>query len=333
MSSAQRAVVRFAIGLLFLASTSLIHAKEPPTSPCPKSVPGKPNWFRGFWVPRPSGKLAVHVDVTASDIDCTGLPTEITVPNRQVVTLDITYPTEYTCTTTLSESATTSSNTAADLIAAFAKAGVIPFIAFAPSTSVKNEKKFTRDLPPLSSEVMTAAVKCEDKSQSRTLVQNIKITYQNPPHISASVGLVIARGVPAYGVKTAVTGTNNGVITTQSTVAVTSLPAAQVVPFTFANIYWAGSPDRHIDSQIGLGVNPNLSTPRIEFFASPLAFAWHDVYLSPGLHIGEHEQLANGFNLGDVLPNGVSKAPINWKFYVGFGFSLSYNLHPLVKGK
>jgi hypothetical protein len=287
---------------------------------------GTPDWwFRGIHGSKP---LLVRVTVEASDIDCTGLPAEITVPNRQAVTLDITYPQDYDCSTTLAESAVTSSSPVPDLIAAFTKLGVIGAVAFAPTGT----KEFKRDLPPLSSEVMTAAVQC--KGSGRTLAQSVKITYQNPSRVTASVGLVIARGVSSYGAKTAVTGMgSNGVVTTQSTVAITSLPGAQVVPFTFANIYWMGSQTKHIDSQIGFGVNPNLSTPRVEFFASPLAFAWHDAYLSPGIHIGEHEEIANGFRLGNILPSGVSKIPIRWKFYAGFGFSLSYNLHPLIKGK
>jgi hypothetical protein len=272
----------------------------------------------------------VKVNVEPSEIDCTGLPAEITVPNRQVVTLNVVYPQDYTCATTLAESPVISSSPVPELIAALAKLGAIAPFGFAAEST---KKEFARDLPALSSAAMTATVKCQDKTKTATSIQSVKITYQNPPRVTGSVGLVTARGVPSYGVKTTDTGTVNGVITTQNTVAITALPAAQVIPFTFANIYWIGSQTMHIDSQIGFGVNPNLSTPRAELFASPLAFVWHDVYLSPGLHIGEHENIANNFSLGGVLPNGVSKIPINWKWYGGFGFSLSYNIHPLVKGK
>ena len=106
-----------------------------------------------------------------------------------------------------------------------------------------------------------------------------------------------------------------------------------MVPFSFANIRYIGSRTTHFDFQIGFGVNPNLSTPRVEFFTSPFALAWHDVYLSPGIYIGEHEVITNGFALGQVLPNNVNKIPINFNFGAKFGFSLSYNLHSLVGGK
>jgi len=325
MSMSRVTAVWLPLTIFVVTLSSIVQAQS---NPCPKGVPAKPNWFRGFWVPRPKGKLLVSIEVPTSDIDCTSLPMELTVPNKQEITLDITYPAAYACATTLSENPAATSNPAQDLIAAFSKAGVLPFAAMVTTAP----KKYTRDLPALSSEVLTATVTCKGE-KDRTLVQKVNITYQNPPRVTASAGMVIARGVASYGVKTMVTGTSNGIVTTQNTVAVTSLPSAQVVPFTFANIYLVGSPSKHIDAQLGFGVNPNLSTPRIEFFASPFTFSWHDVYLSPGIHIGEHEQLTNGFAVGNVLPNGVGKTPINWKFYAGFGFSLSYNLHPLVKGK
>jgi hypothetical protein len=80
--------------------------------------------------------------------------------------------------------------------------------------------------------------------------------------------------------------------------------------------------------QFGVGLNPNLSSTKLEFFASPLALSWHDVYFSPGIHIGQHENLANAFAVGDIVPNG-SKVPTSFKYFSGFGFSISYNLHPI----
>jgi len=306
------------------------------TLACPKTVPvnPKPNWFAG------SGTVTVSVAIQPSDIGCTGKPAEVRVPNNQTVRLHVTYPNNYACSTTLEESKPGSQNPAQDLITAFSKLGVFGY-DFVKSTPIP-DKEFDRALPPLKNTVMTAAVQCKASDGSKptpgdqnqpVLIQKIAITYQNPPRVTASAGFVLAPGVKSYGVKTTNTGTGSGgVINVRNTVAVTGSPSAQVVPFAFANVYLIGSPKTHIDAQFGFGVNPNLSTAKPEFFASPFAFSWHDVYLSPGVHIGQHEEVMNGFALGDVLPNGV-KVPVKFKYFAGFGFSVSYNLHPLVTGK
>jgi hypothetical protein len=147
-----------------------------------------------------------------------------------------------------------------------------------------------------------------------------------------SAGLVVStQGVKSYGIKTIQTGVgSNGVVTSQTSIAVTGSSSAQVIPFSFVNLYLYGSRKLNISTQFGLGVNPNLSSPRIEFFAAPLAIGWHDFYFSPDVHIGQHEVLTGGFSVGEIT-SGLSKAPITWGYRGGFGFSLSYNLKPLVK--
>jgi len=329
MCSRRLTLLLLCLAFLQLSSVSSLHATD---QTCAKSTSVKQNWFRGFWTPKPSDKaIRITVDISASTISCTALPIQLTVPNNQKVDVKInSSANDDSCPVKLVETPPPPpANAITDLIGAFAKVG--PLFAKTPPPPP------TFSLPSLKSEVMTATVTCTDSktvpNTSIQKIQSIAITYQNPPRLTASLGFVVAGGVQSFGVKTSVTGTNNGVVTTQNTVAVTSLPSAQVVPFSFANIYLIGSQKKHIDAQLGFGVNPNLSTAKVEFFASPFAFSWHDVYLSPGIHIGEHEQLANGFNVGDVLPSGISKTPINWKFFAGFGFSVSYNLHPLVGGK
>jgi hypothetical protein len=116
-----------------------------------------------------------------------------------------------------------------------------------------------------------------------------------------------------------------------NTVAVTGSPAGQVIPFGLVNIFYSGSRLFNINAQLGVGVNPNLSSARVEYFASPFAIGWHDVYISPGFHVGQHEEIAGGFGVGQITPSGLSKVPLKWGYYTGFGFSISYNLKPLVK--
>src|SRR6202040_3983751 len=96
---------------------------------------------------------------------------------------------------------------------------------------------------------------------------------------------------------------NGGVVNTQTSIAVTGTPRVQFIPFSFVNLYVAGSRTLNLGPQMGIGVNPNLSTPRVEFFASPISVGWHDFYFSPGFHIGQHERLTGGFSVGDLTPS------------------------------
>jgi hypothetical protein len=62
----------------------------------------------------------------------------------------------------------------------------------------------------------------------------------------------------------------------------------------------------------------------------PVALSWKDIYFAPGVHFGQHEVLSGEFAVGDIV-NGLSKAPTIWGRRGHFGFSLSYNIKPLVK--
>lgn len=156
-------------------------------------------------------------------------------------------------------------------------------------------------LPPRSNLVVTVTITCGNKDD-KFPTQSIKITYQNPPGLTISGGFLVAPGVQSFGIKTITTGTNSsGVDVTQSSIAVTGNPTVQVVPFGFANIYLHGSRRKNLSVQLGIGANPNLSSARLEFFTSPFAFMWKDIYFSPGVHIGQHEVLSGGFKVGDVV--------------------------------
>jgi hypothetical protein len=185
-------------------------------------------------------------------------------------------------------------------------------------------------LPAQSNKVVSIDATC-NTTAGRKSTQNVRITYQSPPRVAVSTGLVIAPGVNSYGIKTIQTGVDSGgVVTTQNQVAITGSPAGQVIPFGLVNIFYSGSRRLNFNAQLGVGVNPNLSSARVEFFASPFAIGWHDVYISPGFHIGQHEEIAGGFSPGQLAPSSL-KLPLKWGYYTGFGFSISYNLKPLVK--
>src|SRR5258708_4804162 len=304
--------------------------------PCYASVKNPPKTLNGFWNPKPRNKF----DSTAEDrvsvtigfdkpdqqlpFNCTGEPLEITVPNGQIVNLwQNNWPPS--CKPTLTIVPAVTDSPVSDLLTMATKIGAFGLDA----------TTYFYELPPLKNKILTVAVDCDsvevpNSSAKVKLSQTVKIIYQNPPRVTVSAGLLVTGGFKSYGIQTTKTGTSStGVATTQSTIAITGSPSAQVVPFSFANLFWSGSRKLNLSTQFALRVNPNLSSLRIEFFAAPIAFSWHDIYFAPGVHIGQHEILKVGFLVGDVTT--LSKAPTGWGYRGGFGFSLSYSLKPLVK--
>jgi hypothetical protein len=341
--------MRYAARLVFIFAISLVighfaaaQAPTPDPQQQPRSVPEKsykfpcyamaehtPKTFNGFWTPEPNTNDNELVTVTIgfltpdSDfpVDCVGEPLEITVPNDQIVKLVATNWSVGKCVPTLTITPAVADSPVAELLAIAAKGGILGV-----DTSSK-----VYGLPKLKNKVLAVTVVCT-LTDSRKLTQSVKITYQNPPRIAVSAGLVVSTlGVRSFSIKTTQTGVgSNGVVTTQNSIAQHGPSLAEVVPFSSVNLYWSGSRKLNLSSQVGLGVDPNLSTPRVEFFVAPIAVAWHDFYFSPGIHFGQHEILTGGFSVGEVV-TGLTKAPIAFRYHAGLGFSLSYNLKPLVK--
>jgi len=324
--------VRHHLLLLIIVSSVSLFAQQEQQNAKPLACYSKkdaPKVFWGFWNPKPSTKpVTVTIqfnkpDAPADNLDCVGEPLEITVPNGQKVTLN-TYYDKNECSTsgtTVSITRATTDVPVSDILSLAVKAGVFGFDAIGRSY----------DLAPQTNKIVSIDATCNG-GLGRKSTQNVKITYQNPPRVAVSTGLVVAHGVKSYGVNTSNTGVGTGgVVTTQNTVAVTGSPAGQVIPFGLVNIYYSGSRVLNFNAQLGIGVNPNLSSAKVEYFASPFAFGWHDVYISPGFHIGQHEDIAGGFGIGQTVPSGF-KVPLKWQYYTGFGVSISYNLKPLIKG-
>jgi hypothetical protein len=290
--------------------------------PCGANAKNLPGTFSGFWTPKPHGIGEVEVRFETLDsnkkLSCTGEPLEITVPNGQAINLTE-YGWDASCKPTLAISPALADNPVGDLLTMATKLGSLGLDA----------QGYIYELPKLRNKILTITVECTPAGYKQTQV--VKITYQNPPRLAVSGGLLVStHGVKSYGIQTVKTGTGaGGVATTQSSIAVTGSSSAQVIPFGFANLYWLGTRKLNLSTQFGVGVNPNLSTARVEYFAAPVAFAWKDFYFAPGVHIGQHEVLTGGFAVGDITT--LSKPPIKWGYKGSLGFSLSYNLKPLVK--
>lgn len=285
--------------------------------PCSASPDRKLKNFYSFWRWKDqTPPLKVTVKFDKPGFGCVGEPLEITVPNDQKVSLvPGTWPTGCFSTTSIAPAPTDS-----------AIPNIVSIIGGIHGAAAVT----AQPLPTLKNKVLTVNVEC-DVSQQLKQTQIIKITYQNPPRIAVSGGFLVSPGVKSYGIKTTDTGVGaNGLANVQNAIAVTNNPTAQVVPFSLVNLYLAGSRTLNLSSQVGVGVNPNLSSAKIEFFAAPVALAFKDFYFAPGIHFGQHEVLTGGFAVGDVVPSGF-KPPIKWGIRGSFGFSISYNLKPLVK--
>src|SRR5262249_18448134 len=124
-----------------------------------------------------------------------------------------------------------------DLIAMWSKIGVIPFTEL-----TKQPFKETVQLPPLKNKVLNLTATCPSASSPVKFTQTAKITYQNPPRLALSGGILLAPGVNSFGIKTTKTGIGTGgVVTTQNSITESGGSSVQVIPFAFSNIYYAGS--------------------------------------------------------------------------------------------
>ena len=142
-------------------------------------------------------------------------------------------------------------------------------------------RQFPVNLPALTNLKATISVSC--KSADGTPVappRTITITYQNMSPVSASAGAIVSLlGSKTYGIVTSETSVTNGIVSSQYAIGVTSSSTIQLVPVAFLNTYVFGNRNKHIDLQTGLGINPNGSKTRVEYFIGP-ALAWHGVYLA-----------------------------------------------------
>jgi hypothetical protein len=328
--------------------------KPPDLFSCYAHEKNAPPTFSSFWDPKalnspdkqPIVTIGFNDDKSKFPYDCVGDPLQITVPNGQIVQI-VAENWMNKCVPTATLNRAVPDSVVADLLAL---AGKIGAFGVAPTEGPYQQPHFA--LPAFRNKVLSLTVVCSiasikgDASKGdadggdasggdanlHKLTQTVTITYQNPPRVAVSAGILVStEGVKSYTILTTKTGVNSsGVATTQNSIGLSGDSSAQVVPFGFANLYLAGTRKLNLSAQFGVGVNPNLSTAKVEFFAAPVALAWHDFYIAPGIHFGQHENLTGGFALGDVV-TGLSKAPIGWHYNTGFAVSLSYNLQPLVK--
>jgi len=270
----------------------------------------------------------ITISISMAGNPCLTLPVFLNVPNNQAIQLNVTPHADkdgnedQKCTTT---------ETVAQLPEQDFGAIIEKFLAGALAAhglieTPKQAEQLSISLPPLSNEKATISVSCMASGDAPVVPKKtITITYQNMPPVSASAGAIVSLlGNKTYGVVTSETSVTSGTVSSQFAIGITSSSRIQLVPVAFLNAYLLGNRNAHIDLQTGLGINPNGSKTRVEYFVGP-AIAWHGVYLSPGLHIAQAEYLARGYAVGQLVSSQSFNVPAPYHTTLRFGISLTYS--------
>lgn len=286
----------------------------------PAGVKHFKKWASPFWGRNsPDSKITIGIQITNKA--CLALPISLNVPNQQAIVLDVKNDPDQTCTATETVTALPDP----DIGAIFAKF-LGGFAANFAGGSTHAARQFPVNLPPLSNLKATISVSCKSADGTPAAPpRTITITYQNMSPVSASAGAIISLlGSKTYGIVTSEASVTNGNVSSQYAIGVTSSSTIQLVPVAFLNTYVFGNRNEHIDLQTGLGINPNGSKTRVEYFIGP-AFAWHGVYLAPGLHIAQAEYLAPGYAIGQLVSSQGFSVPAPYHTTLRFGISLTYS--------
>lgn len=260
---------------------------------------------------------------------CVPKPIGLAVSDMQNITLSVVPPEHAQCKATESIQAVAKPDILATIVKAVAAGAGAGAIKALDATRPSSERPLTFQLPPVKNSQATIVVSCTaDKGFETTVVapkKTLVVTYQNIPNVSASAGTIVSLlGKKTYGVVTTPVSVSSGAVTSQYTIGVTSSSTTQLVPIGFLNLYGLGTRDKHIDFQAGLGINPNGSKTRVEYFLGP-AFAWKGLFISPGLHIAQAQYLSNGYVQGETVSSQGFTVPTTYKTTLKFGFGISYS--------
>jgi len=103
-------------------------------------------------------------------------------------------------------------------------------------------------------------------------------------------------------------------------------------PFLPYASWWGGSTNE--DERIitgglsaGFGINPNSGTAQPEYFIGTF-FGINKLMIHPGIHYGREQSLGGGFVEGEMVPSGLTTAPVNWKYRAAFSIGFSVRVAP-----
>jgi hypothetical protein len=123
-----------------------------------------------------------------------------------------------------------------------------------------------------------------------------------------------------------------GVATFDRRVRETDGGASQVVPFTYFNLLLPGLAHHaaYVAASVGFGLNPNNGPKTQEYFVGAAIGIGRFVVLNAGVHLGSRLEPDNGFQIGDVVPSGLTTIPTRRERSHGLALGVSYGL-PLPK--
>ena len=300
---------------------------------CKESVAGDPNKSEKLFFGHNAATalLSIKVSMLPEDL-CIPKPVSLAVPNTQKIQLTVKQPIGLPGKVKCSAVETVKQIEPPDLVAILVKAasgGLPGFKERIIGAENPSTPQLVFNIHPIDNAQATITVSCSaDKGNEATVIvpkKTIVITYQNIPLFSASAGTIVSLlGKQTYGIVTTPGSVTSGAVTSQYTIGVTSSSTTQFVPIGFLDVYGLGTRDKQIDFQAGLGINPNGSKTRVEYFLGP-AFDWKRVFISPGLHIAQAQYLANGYKVGETVSSQSFAVPTTYKTTLRFGISISYS--------
>lgn len=314
--------------------------KDPTTSegicPQPRFTGGEPD-VRSFWTPRwksyKNVKLGAGNEISAFDMtdsQCIPKSYDLYVPNETAVAIEIKQDPVAKCTAVEAYSDNPVKDYGSVVTGVFTSTVLGGLGYWGPYPS-RAQSKLTQVTLPSSGVRNTAAtvtISChaDDQTSAVGVQQKFVLHYGSPDWLSASTGVLMSSlGKKIYGVNTTDAGTqsSDGTEATTSTIGVTSSSDMQFVPMAFLDLNWAGNEKNNLNAQLGVGINPNGSATQVEYFASPIAFATHHVYIGLGVHFARSERITGNFYRNEVVESSFT-VPTIWEPTYKVGATISF---------
>lgn len=190
---------------------------------------------------------------------------------------------------------------------------------------VSTQKDFV--LPPDENSKIAGKISCKNFFSNTPTINPvpISITYQGPPRLSLTAGLLYStldkRKVGTEAVR---------VEDSFKTVVSESASSSQLIPFSFLDLRLAGfsinSTPIFVNFGVGAGVNSNNGGKEVEYFVGP-SLSVRNIHLHLGVHRGRFAEPRGGYKIGDIVPNsGFPGVPVGRDYKNKAAIAISYRL-------
>jgi hypothetical protein len=108
-----------------------------------------------------------------------------------------------------------------------------------------------------------------------------------------------------------------------------SKSAFHPLPLAMAHLrFWESDDHRYaVHATFGVAANiqgSNAGGSSADYLPGLSFSLFRTMYLTAGVHIGKQASLAGGFNVGDVVPTGITTPPLQTSYKVGAGFAVTF---------